>query len=198
MRSVEDAIWGVPLPLPFSVSPPTLDEVLSAITARSRKGKELESCLELGKLFHALVQQERFLATPREFGHLQLAVGVSVNYCADVILSQAGSAPLIAGINYRRRPYTTTGLQFAFSAMHEQSRALDRDLQSARLVMVQFPQPSRNRPRYTSMTLADGFDLIEYRRLAAMASATDALWNEMQEEEVEKARRTGTDQDWWG
>lgn len=199
LRLVEDAIWGLSLPLPFSITPPTLAEILVAVTVRARRGKELESCLELARLFHALVQQQRFTATSREFGRLQLAVGVSVDYCADVVLAAPGSAPLIAGVNYRRRPYTAAGLRFAFSAMHEQSRALDRDLHGARLVMVQFPQPPKKRPRFSSLLYADSSDLFEYRQLAAMAAGTSELWVEMQEQADEQARRTGTDdKDWWG
>ncbi|WP_374469945.1 hypothetical protein [Phenylobacterium sp.] len=124
---------------------------------------------------------------------------MSVDYCADVVLGTPGTAPVIAGVNYRRRPYTAAGLRFAFSAMHEQSRALDRDLHAARLAMVQFPQPPKKRPRYASVTFADNLDLIDYRQLAQMAAGTNELWDEMQEHAAEEARRTGTDdQDWWG
>jgi hypothetical protein len=190
---VEDAIWGLNLPLPFSVSPPTLNEILTAVAARSRRGKERESCLELAELFHGLVQREQFLAIPRGFGPLHLGVGSSVDYCADVVLGGQGRRPIIVGVNYRRRPYTAAGLRFAFSAMHEQSRALDRDLHQARLAMVQFPQPPKKRPRYASMTFADGLELLEYRQLAQMAAETSKLWNELQEVAAEEARRSGTD-----
>lgn len=199
LRLVEPAIWGLSLPLPFDLSPPTLSEILNAVTIRSRKGKERASCLELAELFHELVQQEQFFATAREFGRLQLAVGVSVNYCADVVLGSPERPPVIAGVNYRRRPYTAAGLRFAFSAMHEQSRALDRDLHAARLAMFQFPQPPKNRPRYASVTFSADVDLIEYRQLAQMAAGTSELWNELQELAAEEARRTGTgDEGWWG
>ncbi|MDP3117974.1 MAG: hypothetical protein Q8N19_12770 [Phenylobacterium sp.] len=196
VRLAEGAIWGLGLPLPIATPKPTTDDILAAVAAQSRKGEERRSCLELARLFHELVLERSVVAASREFGRLQLGMGVSVSYCSDVVLLQAGEAPSVVGVNYRRRPYTAGGLRFALSAMHEQSRALERDLSGARLSMLQFPQRAK-RPRTAEITFGDGIELFDYEQLARMAADTCRLWNEVQEAAEDKARRTDTS-GWWG
>jgi hypothetical protein len=198
LRRIEPALWGIGLPLALDAPEPTLDQVLAAVTAHARKGKESESCLEVAKLFYEAIRRDGFRAVANEFRRLPLSGGVSVTFCADTVLLK-DATPVVAAVNYRRSGFTTAGLRFAFSAMHEQSRALDRDLRTARLAVLQFAQPPGKRPRHATLTYGDDVDLLTYDQIASMAAETCAIWDDIQDEAEEAARRTGTDDaGWWG
>jgi len=197
VRHYEDTLWGLEPALPLEVAPPTLEQVLAAIAKRAHRGKETDSCLEVAKLFKAFMDAEGFKAVEADLGPLQLGVGLWANFCSGVVLSKPGEPPIVAAVNYRRSGYTPAALRFAFSAMHEQSRALHRDLRDARLGLLHFPQPPKRKPRWAAMSFADATELFTYEQLSRMAAETYALWEEVQREAVEAVRRTGTDDDWW-
>lgn len=196
LRMVESDILGVGLRLPMSVGDPPLDGILREVTRLSKRGDERASCIQVARLFYQLVRAERFRATPEDFLPLQLGLGVPVSFCAQAVLG-GGEASVVVATNYRRTPLAGAGLRFALSVMHEQSRALNPDLRSARLGMVQFPQP-RKAERYGTITYGDGADLFSYDSLVSMTGETLDIWTEVQEAAAEEARKTGTDDGWWG
>lgn len=194
-RRVEADAIGIAASLPFTLQKPTLRQLLVQIASLSKSEQERASNTEVIELLRQLIDGEGLGAVPEQFGGLSLGVGISVSFCIGAVFTSQGGL-IVPGINYRRKPLTGRGLQFAFSVMHEQSRALNEDLQGARLGLIQFPQHPR-REREAALQFADGA-LFSYDELARMSDDTYRLWDEVQDEIAEEARKTGTaDGGWW-
>ena len=181
----------------LQVEQPPLDVMLAQIAKVSKSTQEREANLELAQLLHDGLRGEAIQAQEEQFRRLPLALGVSLGFCADAILTRRDEV-LVPAFNLRRTPLAGVALRFALSVMHEQSRALNADLASARLALVQFPHP-KNGTRYMSIPATDGIVLYSYEELARMAAQTQATWVELLEAVADEARKTGTDDaaGWW-
>ncbi len=181
--------------LPVDDAP--LEKVLAEIARAAKRGVECETNLELAELLYTHLREEEFVATHETFRPIPLGVGISMGFCADAVLTRERDL-IVPAFNFRRSPLAGAGLRFALSVMHQQSRELNEDLRTARLEVVQFPQP-KGAKRFVSTASAPGVSLFPYEDLTRMASETYAIWNELQEERADKAQRTGTDDaEWWG
>ncbi|WP_184715237.1 hypothetical protein [Caulobacter sp.] len=196
-REVESAVFGVPPTLPLDVPKPSLDAILARVSRRAKAGKERESCLQVVKLLHGEAVELNLCATEEPFLPLQLGLGISTSFCAGLILSDQHRV-WVPATNYRRTPLGREALRFAFSVMHEQSRALNDDLRAAELSFVQFPHPKRSARRCT-ITVAGEMRLFSYDQLSEMVRETYLIWDDVRQEHEERRRATGTDgADWWG
>lgn len=180
------------------VERPPLDVTLRQIAKVARSPREEQANVELAVLLDHGLKSEAIEAQEEQFRRLPLAIGVSLGFCADAILTR-GDQVLVPAFNLRRTPLAGPALRFALSVMHEQSRALNADLASARLALIQFPHP-KNGVRHMSIARTDGVPLYSYEELARMAADTQSTWVELLEAAQEEVRKTGTDGSagWWG
>ena len=171
--------------------------VLEQVARAAKSEKERSANLEVAKLLYEGLRAEKFKASHEEFHRLSLGPGLSATYCSDLVLARAEDL-VVSGFNFRRTPLVGSGAKFAFSVMHEQSRALNEDLREARLALVQFPHPKRA-SRHISISYSDEGSLFTYDQLALMTAETYRVWYELQEAAEYEARRSGTDdKSWWG
>lgn len=175
-----------------------LEDVLREISRCARAGDEREANVSLAHLIYESLRGEEFAATAEGFQRLSLGLGLTLGYCADAIFTR-GDEIYVVGFNLRRTPYSEAAARWIFSVMHEQSRALNPDLSAARLAIIEFPQP-KGGDRHMAVRYGDGVPLHTYGEIAAMASQTQRLWIEAQENAAAAGRSAEPDEGagWWG
>ena len=183
---------------PLVRTPDVSWEVLKpTIVADCKTEEEATSNTDAGKLLYDWVRGEGYEVIQEDFDRFPLGIGDYVSYWANAVLVR-GDELLLTCHDFRRSGgYTDIGRLFAFSVMHAHIRELRHDLREARLAVLQFEQKPRS-SRIIRVSYADGATLLSYDAIIRMAVETYATWREVLEERADAARRTGTDDDWWG
>lgn len=163
----------------------------AALRKKCKSEDELKANLAVARGLHQFATDENLLGRSQEFYPLAMGPGRKVSYWLPMVLSRQ-ARPLIPFIDPRRtRSLTREGRRFAFSMMHERTRAADPDYEGVDLAIFQFGDFASGQ-RKPVLHTDQGVTLYTLDELDAMISETYLLWQEVCEEREVETRRKGT------
>lgn len=176
----------------FAAASPTAWQVIEdALRRKCKSADELKANLAVARGLHQFATDTNILGRSQEFFPLAMGAGRKVSYWLPMVLSYQ-ERPIIPFIDPRRtRGLTREGRRFAFSMMHERTRAADPDYEGVELAIFQFGDAG-NDQRNPVLHVDQGVSLFTLEQLDAMISATYTLWQEVCEEREVETRRRGT------
>lgn len=182
--NIQPEMFGPVLPTNWAVIEATLRR-------KSKSADELKANLAVARGLHQFAINANIFGRSQEFYPLAMGAGRKVAYWLPMVLSYQ-DRPIIPFIDPRRsRGLTREARRFAFSMMHERTRAADPDYEGVDLAIFQFgdwADDQRNPVLHTDQ----GVTLFPLEQLDAMISATYDLWLEVCEEREDETRRKGT------
>jgi hypothetical protein len=166
-------------------------KVEAQLRRKCRTDDELRSNLAVARGLHRFATEANMLGRAQDFFPLAMGAGQKVSYWLPMVLSHGGT-PLVPFIDPRRSlALTRDGRRFAFSMMHERTRAADPDYEGVSLAIFQFGDVDGDQ-RKPVLHTDDGVTLYSLDQLDAMITFTYSLWREVCEEREVEARRKGT------
>jgi len=152
-----------------------------------RPGFELEQNQEVAEVLHEFSTEHVTISRPLPYGSLRLGQDRSLWQKGYLVID---GRPVLFQIDARGSDgLDPEARRVVFSGMHAGVREVDDDFTNARLLIIQVPRiRGVRKPR---LHWGDEVELLDYRRLVAMAEVTESLWIEAQREQ-ERRRRGST------
>ena len=151
---------------------------------------ELKANIAVAKGLQRYAAANNVTSVAQEFFPMAMSVGQKVTFWLNMILGLDGR-PTVPLIDPRlTRTLNSDGRRFAFSMMHERTRAVDPDLEQACLAVIQFGKISDGE-RAPIIHTDEGISLFGLDELEQMVATTYSLWAEVLEDRADEARRSG-------
>ncbi|MGV1789051.1 type VI toxin-antitoxin system SocB family DNA replication inhibitor toxin [Rhizobium sp. A37_96] len=188
VRRAQPDILNRQIPLFGRAEPTPWQKVCEIIQKHSRHTAEYEHNLSVAKALYDFAQHERVFSRDRLMPNWAIGFGQSVRFWADYI-SIVGEQPEVSFHDYRlTKRLNKEARRFAFSVMHERTRALDPDLQNVALAIYQFRKLDDG-TRILQRRTDDGLELFSFDQLNEMISTTYRIWEQILIEREEDDRR---------
>lgn len=173
------------------VSPTKWTVIEETLRRKCKSVDELKANLAVARGLHQFAMDAHMLGRSQEFFPLAMGSGRKVSYWLQMVLSYQ-DRPIIPFIDPRRsRGLSTEGRRFAFSMMHERTRAADPDYENVDLAIFRFGDMDGDH-RHPVLYTDHGVTLFTLEQLDAMISDTYSVWQEVCEEREVEMRRKGT------
>ncbi|WP_413709766.1 type VI toxin-antitoxin system SocB family DNA replication inhibitor toxin [Rhizobium sp. Rhizsp82] len=191
VRSAQPDILNRQSPLfPSQVRTPW-DAIVETLRKSAKHDDEFRHNLSVAKALYEFAESEELFSRQRSMSNWAIGFGQSIRFWPDYI-SVVGGKPEICFHDYRlTKRLNNDGLRFAFSVMHERTRALDPDLAEVSLAIYQFKKLNDG-SRIVQRRTDENVELFTFDELNEMITATYRVWEAVLLERAEENRRSAS------
>jgi hypothetical protein len=164
--------------------------VAASIRQHATSPDEILANLRAAEGLYNFASEYEIVGYRHEFYPLAVGLSEKVSYWSPIVISLKGR-PVVPYFDPRKsNKLTPLGRRFALSVMHERIRVADPDFADVDLAVFQFTSPKKG-ARVPKPHFSNDVALFDYESLDAMVRETYAIWDEILDERLAEARRSG-------
>jgi len=165
-------------PLGLSVPKATLEQIEAEIEKECRRDDQLKSNREVVRLLYNWSAQNCTRSIERRIPSMAIGSIGTIRYWNN-LATMYGNRATFPFLDHRRQNgFSTSGLRFAFSMMHQQIRVADPDFEDAQLLILKFSQAPGQERQIIPIT-DNGFELYSLDELYERVSETYEIFEKV-------------------